>query len=88
MKRATHQRLLICHASAVTPQGAPTKLRFSPRSVRHVHTVLHRGSLPVADDWERRLPILTAELLDDVNHYTLMFDGRGTTRIAQIVNEG
>jgi pimeloyl-ACP methyl ester carboxylesterase len=36
----------------------------------------------VAGDWQRRLPKLSVELVEDVNHYTLMMGSRGAAIIA------
>jgi hypothetical protein len=36
------------------------------------------------DLWTARLPTLTARRLDELNHYTIVFDPRG---IAEIVSE-
>jgi len=40
----------------------------------------------VVDEWQRRLPNLSAQLVDDVNHYTLIFGERGTAAIAALVD--
>lgn len=38
---------------------------------------------PVVDEWRRRLPNLSTELVEDVNHYSLMFGPRGARLIAE-----
>ncbi len=37
----------------------------------------------VAEDWQQRLPNLSAELVEDVNHYSLMMGARGAAIIAE-----
>lgn len=37
----------------------------------------------VAEEWEQRLPKLSLELVEDVNHYTLMMGSRGAALIAE-----
>jgi pimeloyl-ACP methyl ester carboxylesterase len=40
----------------------------------------------VVDEWQGRLPGLSAQLVEDVNHYTLMFGERGTATITALVD--
>jgi hypothetical protein len=69
--------------------GALDGLRCHVALLRAPRDLLDRPSplIPqqVVDEWQRRLPNLSAQLVDDVNHYTLMFAERGTAAIAALV---
>ncbi|MFI9809401.1 alpha/beta hydrolase [Streptomyces sp. NPDC052301] len=45
------------------------------------------GMIPeaVVAEWRRRLPDLHDEVLDDVNHYSILFDARSVERIAAVL---
>jgi lipase len=65
------------------------RLRCAIALVRAPRDLLDRPSplIPqqVVDEWQRRLPNLSTQLVDDVNHYTLLFGERGTATIAALV---
>jgi pimeloyl-ACP methyl ester carboxylesterase len=66
------------------------RLRCGIALVRAPRDLLDRPSplIPqqVVEEWQQRLPNLSAQLVDDVNHYTLMFGARGTATIATLVD--
>ncbi|HEX3705183.1 MAG TPA: alpha/beta hydrolase [Mycobacteriales bacterium] len=41
----------------------------------------------LVDPWREKLPQMSVEIVDDTNHYTLMFGSRGAERIAAAVRE-
>jgi pimeloyl-ACP methyl ester carboxylesterase len=63
----------------------PIALVRAPRNLIDEPTPLIPDDAVV--DWQRRLPNLSAEMVEDVNHYTLMFGARGAAVLAARVTE-
>lgn len=64
----------------------PISLLRAPRNLLNQPTPLIPDE--VARDWEQRLPNLSSELVEDVNHYSLVLGDRGTRTVADRVRVG
>ena len=75
-------QLIVDSASAMT---CPVHLIRAPRNLMNEPAPLLPDAL--VDHWHSVLPQLTAEVVDDTNHYTVVFNPRGAAVVAQAVLE-
>jgi pimeloyl-ACP methyl ester carboxylesterase len=79
----------------VAPELIPESLRAVRCSIHFVGAprgLLNQPSPMIPDEvvrhWERELPDLRADVVADVNHYTLVVGERGAAEVARVVREG
>ncbi|MDJ0339444.1 alpha/beta fold hydrolase [Cryobacterium sp. PH31-O1] len=72
-------------AEALTGLTVPMSFLRAPRGLQNEPTALYDNA--TVADWAARLPSLTANEVDDVNHYTVVMSDRGADRVAATVRE-
>jgi len=65
---------------AVEQLAHPAVLLQAPRGLQDEPSPLYPQ--PLVDSWLARLPLLSARVVEDVNHYTILFDPRAIAEVA------
>lgn len=71
---------------AVERLAHPAMLLQAPRGLQDEPSPLYPQ--PLVDSWLARLPLLSARVVEDVNHYTILFDPRAITTVAAQIRAG
>jgi pimeloyl-ACP methyl ester carboxylesterase len=71
---------------AVEQLAHPAVLLLAPRGLQDEPSPLYPQTL--VDSWVQRLPMLSARVVEDVNHYTILFDPRAVEVVAAQIRAG
>jgi len=69
---------------ALTGLKLPIEFLRAPRGLLNESTALYERA--AVADWSARLPTLTVQEVDDVNHYTIVMSDRGADRVAEAMH--